>query len=226
MPVMPEDPTPIHWAPRVPKQKIRRLYESEARGLLDEALLDDVGLMLLLRCQSILQAEEARRGRVRCPGCEAVIIRPDHRPEEELLHCGGCGWEMRWQEYAKSFRRKQLNVGGARKAFQSYVECYSRAQSPRDRMLLVDQLIHAFHVMLVVWSEDPQPSRPACPNLIDGKLSELVPFLDSLAYGDGTPPERRATREAWQQGREAMERFYRDLQNRPKGRPWQRREGD
>ena len=220
------DPIPIHWAPRVPKQKLRRLYESEARGLLDQVLLDDVGLMLYLRCQSILQVEEACRGRVPCPQCEALVVRPDRRPEEEMLHCDGCGWEMRWQEYAKSFRRKQLRVGGARRVFSRYVQQYPRAQSPGDRMLLVDLLIHAFHVHVFAWAQGPQPTRPVCPNLIDAKLHELLPFLDSLAYGDGTPPERRATREAWRQAREAMEQFYRDIQNRPRGRPWQRREGD
>ena len=34
----------IEWAPRVSKKKIRKLYESEATGLLDETLLDDVGI--------------------------------------------------------------------------------------------------------------------------------------------------------------------------------------
>ena len=223
---MTTDPPPIHWAPRVPKQKIRRLYESEARGVLDEALLDDVGLMLYLRCQSILEVEEARRGRVRCPHCRAVHARPDRREETEVLHCDECGWELSWQDYAKSFRRKQLSVGGAKRVFELYVQQYERTRSSRERMLLIDQLIHAFHLMLVVWSEDPQPTRPACPNLIDGKLNELVPFLDSLAYGDGTRPERRQTREAWQQTLQAMEQFFRDLQARPRGRKWQRREGN
>jgi hypothetical protein len=28
-----------HWSPRVPREKLRRLYESEARGMIDEDLL-------------------------------------------------------------------------------------------------------------------------------------------------------------------------------------------
>ena len=220
------DPIPIHWAPRVPKQKLRRLYESEARGLLDQVLLDDVGLMLYLRCQSILQVEEACRGRVPCPQCEALVVRPDRRPEEEMLHCDGCGWEMRWQEYAKSFRRRQLSVGGAKRVFSRYVQQYPRTQSPGDRMLLVDQLIHAFHVHVFAWAQGPQPTRPVCPNLVDAKLHELLPFLDSLAYGESAPPERRETRAGWREGLRETERFFEYMQNRP-GRPHrQPREGD
>lgn len=52
----------VRWSPRVPKGKIRRLYESDARGLLDDELLDDVGIALLLRCQDILMVVGARQG--------------------------------------------------------------------------------------------------------------------------------------------------------------------
>jgi len=44
----------VHWAPPVSKEKIRRLYESDASGLRDDELLDDVGITLYLRCKSIL----------------------------------------------------------------------------------------------------------------------------------------------------------------------------
>ncbi len=42
----------VRWAAPVRQDKIRRLYETDARGLTDEALIDDVGLALYLRCQS------------------------------------------------------------------------------------------------------------------------------------------------------------------------------
>lgn len=32
----------IVWEPRVPQHKIRRLYENDAAGIIDEALIDDV----------------------------------------------------------------------------------------------------------------------------------------------------------------------------------------
>ena len=31
------------WAPRVPQDKVRRLYETDARGIYDDELIDDVG---------------------------------------------------------------------------------------------------------------------------------------------------------------------------------------
>ena len=74
----------IQWAPRVPKHKIRRLYEADAKGMLDEDLLNDVGITLLLRCESILAVAEAQRGRVKCPRCTGrertvIIKRPYHK---------------------------------------------------------------------------------------------------------------------------------------------------
>jgi hypothetical protein len=60
----------VRWAHRVPKDAIRRIYESEAAGVLDEALLDDVGTRFAMRCESILAVAEAKRGIVRCPRCD------------------------------------------------------------------------------------------------------------------------------------------------------------
>jgi len=59
----------IKWAPRVSKSKIRKLYQSEAVGLLDEVLLDEVGISFYLRCQSVLTVGRAQRGEVECPRC-------------------------------------------------------------------------------------------------------------------------------------------------------------
>lgn len=42
------------WAPRVPKALIARLYETSARNLLDDELVDEVGYALLVRCESML----------------------------------------------------------------------------------------------------------------------------------------------------------------------------
>src|SRR5689334_11807084 len=42
--------TDLRWEPRVPGHRIRRLYETDARGIRDEALLDDVAYALYSRC--------------------------------------------------------------------------------------------------------------------------------------------------------------------------------
>ena len=39
----------LRWAPRIDPRRLRRLYLREARGLADEAPVDDVGVALLVR---------------------------------------------------------------------------------------------------------------------------------------------------------------------------------
>jgi hypothetical protein len=61
----------VHWPSRVTKERLRRVYASEASGLLDEELLDEVGITLYLRCRAILDVFSAlHSGLVRCPRCE------------------------------------------------------------------------------------------------------------------------------------------------------------
>ena len=43
-----ECPVLPKWAPRVPREKIWRLYRSDAKGIRDEELVDDVGITLIL----------------------------------------------------------------------------------------------------------------------------------------------------------------------------------
>ena len=45
------------WAGRVPQHTIKRLYETDARGIYDEELIDEIGWGLHARCQSLLEAE-------------------------------------------------------------------------------------------------------------------------------------------------------------------------
>jgi hypothetical protein len=61
------------WAPRVKQHKIRRLYESDALGIYNDELIEEVGYSLLARCQSFLQANQATSGRALCPVCDNVV---------------------------------------------------------------------------------------------------------------------------------------------------------
>lgn len=45
----------VHWYPKVQPSKIRRLYESDARGLLDQWLLDEVGFELYIAARALLE---------------------------------------------------------------------------------------------------------------------------------------------------------------------------
>lgn len=189
----------VRWARRVPKDKIRRLYTLDAKGIVDEELIDDVGYSIYARCESIRLVTEAHAGRVTCPRCAAAIERP-HGDKEAPLGCE-CGWETRWGEYLKSYQRKQLFGGNAFPAFQEFLERWSKARTPRDKLLAIDWLIHACHLPAnFPWA------RPAATNLIEGTASELAAFLDELAYGDGSTPGLGETREAWQRLR--AEKFF------------------
>ncbi len=111
----------VRWPPRVTKERLRHLYATEAAGLLDKDLLDEVGIMLYLRCLAILDVYSAlHRGMVRCPRCQQAgrvqyVARdqPARRNPNPAIHCEVCGWETDWEAYQRTFRRRQLNAGGA-----------------------------------------------------------------------------------------------------------------
>jgi hypothetical protein len=104
------------WEPRVAPEKIRRLYEADARGILDQELLDDVAFALYARCDSILTVTEAVRGRAKCPRCAQLCERVRARtgkPREDRLRCETCAWESTWGAYRKSYQDRRLFGGGA-----------------------------------------------------------------------------------------------------------------
>jgi len=181
----------IRWAPRVQQHLIRRLYESDARGILDEDLLNEVGWGLYARCQSFIQAVEAAHGRATCPVCGRIVLH-SHVPDE-VLRCAHCGWEATWQAYQKSFQHKQLSGAEPVLAlFRQFMARFPLAGSPGDKMLLIDRLIHGFHQSLT-----GDPTRTTGINLIEGNYHEVVEFLDGLTYGDASTPGTVETREEW-----------------------------
>ncbi|MCL5995162.1 MAG: hypothetical protein M1546_03800 [Chloroflexi bacterium] len=206
------------WHPRVKQHLVRRLYENEAQGILDEELINAVGIGLLLRCQSILKATTAHEGRATCPRCDNIIPHQWHK--DEVMTCTQCGWQTTWGAYFKTYQDKQLVGGGAVFAFADYVEHYPHAQSPRERMLLIDRLLHAFHHELTQLF-----SRPAACNLIEGKITQVIAFLDTLTYGEQSPPEAKDEYTAWC-GRAQKASWIRELLQASRQRRPNEREGD
>ncbi len=175
----------ITWSPRLRQSLLWQLYRSEAAGATDEHLLNEVGSILYHRCCDIIVVDHAVAGMVRCPRCrlreqESVIHRETHDPKA-ILSCNVCQWQMTWDQYRKSFQRKQLNLGGAGPAFKSFVDQWPCAKSNQQKMLLVDRLIHEFHYSLR--AQPNLPTRPACVNLIEGNLTNVVAFLERLSEG-------------------------------------------
>ena len=181
----------VRWAPRVAPHAIRRLYEIDARGIVNEEQIDDVGYALYARCLSIVRATAAHSGRVTCPRCERVVR---HRPEEAIIRCPGCGWRVRDEGYLRSYQHKQLVGGAALPVFTAFVEDFPRCRTPREKMLTIDRLLHAFHCAIT------DPGRPAGKNLIDlPTTSDVLRFLDALTYGAGSTPGLQETKQAWEE---------------------------
>ena len=187
------------WAPRVKQHKIRRLYETDAQGIYDLDLIHEVGYGLLARCESFITANRAREGELPCPECGQIVQR------KELLCCP-CGWTLPWADYFKTIQHKQLS--GAEpvlEQFREFVSAFPAARTPREKMLLIDRLIHGFHY----YYKTSDPTRPVAVNLIEGRLSDVVAFLDRLTYGAKGTPGMREIYEEWDKNIEANRNWYR-----------------
>lgn len=178
------------WAGRVPRHKIAELYKTDALGICDEELIDDVGIGLLVRIENIYRARDANSGLASCPFCRRQIEH-DFDPEF-LLRCDSCNWELTWAEYHKSFRGKHLIASGMTAFLKEYVEQYRAARSPREKMILIDTLIHRYH-----WELEGGLTGPGARDLIGGKPGEVIDFLNHLSYGTKSNPEILAARQEW-----------------------------
>jgi hypothetical protein len=186
----------------VTQRQIRRLYETDAKGIHDEELIDEVGYGLLARCQSFVAAAEALQGRARCPRCHRVVTHSG-KPKE-VLRCK-CGWELSWGDYSATIRHRQLS--GAEpvlRQFRDFVQAFAAADTPQQKTLLIDQLIHGFHW----YCKTNGPTRPVAVNLIEGRLSDVVAFLDDLSYGDRSTAGMTETYAHWDKLIEANAGWY------------------
>jgi hypothetical protein len=57
-----------------------------------------------------------------------------------------CGRETTCGEFCVSYTGKDMLPGSRTELFQEFLERFPAAQSPQEKMLLLDWLIHAFHV--------------------------------------------------------------------------------
>ncbi len=195
----------IHWSRRVSRDKIRRLYESDARGMLDEELLDDVGYGIYARCEDMLEVAEADRGRVKCRNCGNIIVRQEGEEAEhpgvgivlgggeaEMLECEQCSWHITWGEYCKSLRCMSMRASMCERLFQAFVRQWPSTQSPSAKLRLIDSLIHEFHVFDMAHGKEL--GGLVAPNVIQGAT---IAFMDALSYGAGSTPGLQDTRQNW-----------------------------
>jgi hypothetical protein len=181
------------WAPRVHPQLIHRLYESDAKGLIDEELIDQVGYGLLARCHSMRIVSDAYKGRVICPTCSTVVYEGEKwlgGKFDYLLECNDCDWRMTWGDYHGTFKGKQLRGLNFEPDMDRFLTRFPKAKTPVEKMLEIDRLIHAVH---------KGTSKPAATNLLEGSPSRLTRFLNELAYGDTSTPGLKDRKDQWVQ---------------------------
>lgn len=159
------------WVGRVSRNRIERLYDAESRGILDEDLVDEVGYALLARCECILAVTRSHTGTPICPGC----LRP-MEAQGENLNCTTCNWSTTIRGFRDSYKKKHLHAGRMEPFIEAFVDDFKKARTPREKMLLIDILIHRCHGDY----EETDGKRLGAINLIGGRPREIAEFLDRL----------------------------------------------
>ena len=98
-----------------------------------------------------------------------------------MIICPVCGFAFTNMEFYKSVKDKQLNSGGAVTAFEHFVKYYPIEKDMSQKMLLIDRLINSYHWHLLKNMTEKEATRSVVPNLIEGKSSEALAFLNELS---------------------------------------------
>jgi hypothetical protein len=181
----------FHWAGKVSRRDIQRLYDSDAQGMLDDDLLNQVLYTIHTRVCDMIEVREAQQfGRVKCRGCGAPIPQPflmGGRNKDKTLSCAACGWETTCGAFFQSYTGKDLLPGSRADLFLEFLDRFPAARTPQAKMALLDWLIHAFHVQSGV------SGRLVAMNVVQGSREQLIALLSELACSDAST----AAKQAW-----------------------------
>ena len=168
-----------NWASKVSPQKIKRLYNQDAKGIRDDELVDDIGTSLYARVDSMIMVTSSNLGKAICIECRTEI--PHNYQRDYLLECLKCGWSMLFGEFNDSYKGQTLHGYGAIEELKEFAKKYPLAKTYVEKMLLIDGLIHTFHGNL-----NARPSRPTATNVIEGSNADVANLIFTLAYGEGS----------------------------------------
>lgn len=178
------------WCRKVSRSDLSRLYQGEANGLVDEALLDDIGLTFYMRCK---QAKEVRaclaKGQIVCHHCGTILqggrvsptgaLLTKHADNDNPILCD-CGYAYTYREYRRSCNAVNMPGGRATPIFEDFLRRWPLCTSAAEKMLLIDGIIHECHTTLM----SGEKGRSVCVNLIEGTLKQISELILQLAYGD------------------------------------------
>jgi hypothetical protein len=179
----------FRWSKKVSRNDLLRLYQGEAKGLIDEALLEDIGITFYLRCKQGKQARECmNKGEIVCHQCGAVLPVGRVSPTGSVLikdaenypvNCG-CGYSYTYREYRRSCNSINMPGGRATPLFDDFLQKWPECADSKSKMILIDRLVHECHVTLM----SGMKGRSVCVNLIEGSLKQIAELIMQLAYGD------------------------------------------
>lgn len=168
------------WATRVSKEALLRLYEDDAEGMYDEFLINQIAFTLLMRCESMIIAEEARNGRALCPICGKLI---DHPAQKGFhLECPNCSWSGSWDAYRASMDGLHLIAPGLIPFLIEFSKNMTDKLSLKEKVYWIDWLIHRVH-----WEGTALPGQSGAVCLIRGRATDVNEFLDQLTAGTYRP---------------------------------------
>ncbi|OGO91708.1 MAG: hypothetical protein A2Y17_13095 [Clostridiales bacterium GWF2_38_85] len=162
------------WSPRISQSKIRSLYQTNAKGICDDVLVDEVGFTLYARC---LQGRDehllANEGKLKCHHCRKVNISPSNG----LIICS-CGYAYIFREYMRSFNKDGMLSRSATPFFNKFIDMWSIANTYYDKIKAIDFVIHECHLNMMSGVTRGFAGR----NLIEGTGEQLHELILSLAY--------------------------------------------
>jgi hypothetical protein len=172
----------IRWSPKVPQAPVARLYERDSEGIHDDELLVEVGYALWARAADVALVARAA---MRCPVDGTEFAFSDavswRLPARSKTACPSCDWQITIEQWRQSISKQDLN--GSVPFVNEYVAKWPAARTYRDRMLLVDRLLHEVHAS----------GGNLVRTLIEGgRHNSPHAFLDRLAYGSASTVDQDA----------------------------------
>ena len=168
----------IKWAAKIQPGILKKFYAMHKSGVVDNELIDDVGLRLYRRCDAILMVAQ---GAFYCPDCANKISVDLDACRNQESCCNNCGFVCTAAEFHESYRRRELLQDDAYAYFGKYCSEYMNCTHD-EKIIMIDTLIHLFYVE----SKTGAINRAIGNNLIEGSLKQVVALLHELS---GIQPE-------------------------------------